>query len=79
MRAWIYGIGHPEGNEQAYLDRYRRHNDEVREYFRSRPDDLLVMDITQGDGWAQLSSFLGTQSPSSEFPNINSRANQSAG
>ena len=75
MRTWIYGVGHPGGNEQIYQDRYRRHNDEVREYFRNRPDDFLVMDITQGDGWEVLCSFLGKQRPVGKFPQINPRDN----
>ena len=75
MRTWIYGVGHPGGNEPIYLDRYLRHNDEVREYFRNRPDDFLVMDITQGDGWEVLCSFLGKQRPVGKFPQINPRDN----
>ena len=31
-----------------FLARYRRHNAEVREHFKDRPNDLLVMDIDAG-------------------------------
>lgn len=41
MRRYIYGVGHPEGNEWVFLERYRRHNDEVRHYFRNRSEDYV--------------------------------------
>ena len=34
FRLWIYGKPDPIGNEELYLSRYRRHNKEVREYFK---------------------------------------------
>jgi len=71
MREWIYGAGSPEGNERIYVDRYERHNREVLEYFRNRQEDLLVMDITQGDGWQKLCPFLGQPLPSTAFPHAN--------
>src|SRR5210317_30486 len=56
MRGWIYGenAGCPEGNEDVYVARYERHNREVLEYFKDRPDDLLVFDLPAGDGWDKL-------------------------
>ena len=73
MRHYIYGVGHPEGNEQAFLDRYRRHNDEVQAYFRHRPEDFLVIDITAGEGWERLCGFLGLEEPDHPFPKLNTR------
>ena len=72
MREWIYGVGHPAGNEDIYVARYERHNREVIEYFADRPDDLLVLKITEGDGWEELSPFLGLPIPEVEFPRANS-------
>ena len=71
MRRWIYGVGAPLGNEDLYVARYERHNREVLEYFRNRPDDLLVMDLSQGDGWEQLCPFLGHGIPFQPFPHEN--------
>ena len=73
MRHYIYGVGHPEGNEEVFLERYRRHNDEVQAYFRSRPGDLLVIDITAGEGWEPLCGFLGLEPPDKNFPKLNTR------
>ena len=73
MREWIYGAGRggPRGNETVYLDRFTRHNRDVLEYFRERPDDLLVMNITEGDGWDKLCPFLGVAGRSRPFPREN--------
>ena len=71
MRQWIYGVGCPEGNESVYLQRYREHNGEVQEYFRNRESDLLIMRITEGDGWNLLCPFLGLEIPDVSFPNEN--------
>jgi sulfotransferase family protein len=71
MREWIYGVGSPVGNEAIYVERYERHNREVAEYFRDRPGDLLLLDITRGDGWDKLCPFLGVSVPSTPFPHEN--------
>lgn len=73
MRQWIYGVGDPAGNEETYRARYTRHNAEVIDYFSSRPDDLLTIRVTEGDGWPELCSFLGVEIPDEPFPHINSR------
>lgn len=79
MREWIYGagLGSPVGNEDLYVERYRRHNREVLEHFAERPDDLLIMDITRGDGWAALCPFLGRPVPHGAFPHSNSASARS--
>lgn len=71
MRQWIYGVGCPEGNEDVYVERYERHNREVLEYFKDRPDDLLTFDLPRGDGWEQLCPFLGADIPNKPFPHAN--------
>ena len=73
MRRWIYGedAGCPEGNEETYVARYERHNREVLEYFRDRPDDLLVMDIPADASWDKLCAFLGHDVPDEPFPHAN--------
>jgi hypothetical protein len=71
MREWIYGVGCPLGNEDVYVARYERHNREVMEHFLSRPNDLLVLRLTDGDGWATLCPFLGEAIPKVDFPQVN--------
>lgn len=71
MRQWIYGAGCPQGNEDIYRARFVRHYQEVRAYFADRPDDLLVLDLTAGDGWEKLCPFLGQDIPAVPFPHSN--------
>lgn len=79
MRRWIYGVGAPVGNEEVFLERYRRHTLEVTEYFDGRDDDLLVMRITEGDGWELLCPFLGQAVPHVPFPRSNRAEDHSPG
>lgn len=71
LHEWLYGKGQLIGNEELYLDRYRKHNQEVKEYFSGRAHDLLVMDLADGDGWASLCGFLGHAVPRQAFPHVN--------
>lgn len=71
MRTWIYGVGNPVDNEEKFKDRYVRHNNEVEAYFRDCPERLLMMNITEGDGWNLLCPFLGREMPSKAFPHAN--------
>ncbi len=71
-RKYIYGAGCPHGNEQAYKERVIEHNKAVLKHFGDRPADLLVMDVTKGDGWDKLCPFLEHPVPPVEFPHSNS-------
>lgn len=73
MRRWIYGdaYGCPSGNESIYLQRYKAHNQAVREYFAQRPNDLLELNLAQGQGWEPLCTFLKEPIPSVVFPHAN--------
>jgi len=71
MREWIYGTGCPKGNEKIYTERFDKHNEEVIDYFKDRPNDLLVLDLSKGDCWDKLCSFLGADIPDIPFPHAN--------
>lgn len=58
-------------NPEKLLNGFERYHKEVNQYFAERPDDFLVMDITEGDGWEKLCGFLGCPVPSIEFPSNN--------
>jgi len=45
--------------------------DGVLEYFKNRPNDLLIFAITEGDGWEKLCPFLGEKRPNTPFPYVN--------
>jgi hypothetical protein len=50
--------GRKDFDAKIFVSRYRRHNHEVREYFKHRPNDLLVMNMDRGAGWKELCAFL---------------------
>ena len=55
---------------------YEAHNRAVREYFKFRPHDLLVICWENGDGWDQLCPFLGVVRPATALPHRNTGAQQ---
>ena len=52
------------------MERYRRHNAEVLEYFKERPRDLLQMDMDNGGSWDPLCSFLDKPIPDVAYPRL---------
>ena len=62
-----------------YFDRMNQfetraaHETEIISYFRKRPNDLLIMNIFEGDGWNELCSFLDVPIPDVPFPHLNKR------
>jgi len=44
------------------------HVAEVKDYFKDRPEDLLIIDVCSGEGFAQLAPFLGAAIPAEPFP-----------
>ena len=70
---WIYGRGKglPMEDKENTIMVYSNHNKEVVHYFRDRPEDLMVVDFTQGGGWDELCRFLGKEIPEVPFPHYN--------
>lgn len=71
QRRILYGLPFPDVSDAQLLERYRRHNAEVRQYFSDRGDDLLEVDWSRGDGWNELCGFVGKPVPSIPFPHAN--------
>lgn len=59
---------------EAYINRYNQHYQNVTEYFKDRPDDLLIHDVR--DGWPKLVKFLGKEEPLIRFPHENKNPNK---
>lgn len=70
MQSFVYGrsASAPAGNKARYLEVYTRHEQDVRDWFKDRPEDLLIMDLERGDGWPALCCFLGEPTPAGDFP-----------
>ncbi|WP_300463366.1 inositol monophosphatase family protein [Desulfobacula sp.] len=58
-------------DEEKFQVGYKRFVNGALEYFKDRPDDLLVIDISKGEGWEKLCSFLGKPTPPIPFPKAN--------
>lgn len=76
--AWNHGVragvrsGEPTASYLvAKMTKYENHNLRVREYFKNRPEDLLVLCWENGDGWGELCSFLSLPIPSEPIPHAN--------
>ena len=55
-------------NKEIMIGHYNRLNQSVIEYFKDRPDDLLVINLAKRGAYERFSSFIGVASPFSEFP-----------
>ena len=79
MHEWIYGQGKslPKDDKAHTLDVYNGHNQAVKDHFKHRPNDLLVVDFTQGAGWEELCAFLGHPVPDMPFPHANNKRKES--
>lgn len=60
-------------DREKFIETYHRHHEDVKKYFHNRPDNLLEMDITAGDGWEKLCPFLGLPVPYQPFRDTNKR------
>ena len=70
---WIFGRGKGlvKDHKENTLEVYRKHIASVHDYFKDRPDDLLVLRLEDGEGWEKLCPFLGKEIPETPFPHAN--------
>ncbi len=61
----------PFFDNEKFTAGYQRFVNEAMEYFKNRPDDLLIIDISAGEGWEKLCSFLNKPIPDLPFPKSN--------
>ena len=52
---------------EGWADEYVEHHRRVAEHFAGRPD-LLVLRVTEGEGYERLCPFLGLPRPAAPFP-----------
>lgn len=72
MRQWMFGkYANPASSANArdtWVKAYHHHNTNVIKHFKNRADDLLILDISSGEGWNELCSFLDKPLPKLSFP-----------
>ncbi len=71
LRACVFGS--LDFNEERFLYVYDFHVKNVKDYFKGREKDLLILDIIRGEGWEKLCPFLGLEIPVDPFPHLNVR------
>lgn len=55
----------------TFLKAFRRHNARVLEFFKDRPEDLLILDVDQPQSWELLCNFLNEPMPVVAYPHAN--------
>lgn len=57
-------------DKRLYLKVYERHNEQIMDYFKYRPEDLLVLHISHPSAMKQLCDFLGLEYQGQSFPHL---------
>lgn len=73
LRQEIYGT--VKFDEQKFSEAYDRHEQDVKQYFKNREQDLLILDITKENSWEKLCNFLQKPIPDQKFPMKNASQN----
>jgi hypothetical protein len=55
-------------NKEIIINHYNFHNQSVMEYFRHRPNDLLVINLAEKGAYAKFCEFIGKLCTREEFP-----------
>ena len=55
-------------NKEKLIAHYEKHNRDILSYFKDRPDDLLVIDVTKDGSYQELVKFLGVEPLYDQFP-----------
>ena len=71
LRMAVYGTCVFNEERLSYV--YDLHYKNVLDYFKDRPESLLVINICDGEGWEKLCPFLGYPITDEPFPSINQK------
>lgn len=69
LRVDVYGA--PFFEKEKYSAAFDNHHNNVIEYFKDRPNDLLILDILGGESPKKLYDFLGHKNPPETFGHWN--------
>lgn len=69
---WVFGATEESPYDKGRcIDSYMRHNHAVERYFKDRPQDLLVINVSQPDAMRRLCDFLGREWKGQQVPHLN--------
>ena len=73
MHEWVFGKGKglPIEDKGHTIEVFNQHTESVLTYFKERPQDLLILDVTTDSNWKTICDFLGVSTPSVPFPHSN--------
>lgn len=72
LRAATYGTYTFSRERLSYV--YDMHHANVLRYFQNRPDDLLILNVCEGEGWEPLCPFLNLPLLQDSFPHVRSKS-----
>lgn len=55
-------------NKEIMISHYNQYNEDVINYFKDRPDDLLVLNLAEPGAYLKFIKFLGCESERESFP-----------
>lgn len=58
-------------NKEMFIEHYKYHNKMVKDYFRFRPDDLLILNLKDDNAYQKLCKFLDRKPLYDNFPWVN--------
>ncbi len=59
LKAINYIYGDSYYDLEVYTNVYNKHNQEVQEYFKNRPEDLLVLNVAEEGSYKKFCNFIG--------------------
>lgn len=60
-------------DKEKFIKGYHEHHSKVLHYFRSRPNDFLILDLKATDKFEKLCLFLNKPRPNVDYPHLNKR------
>ena len=54
--------------KDVLIEHYNSHIKSVKNYFRFRQDDLLILNVAENGAYKRLTNFLGVENNKNEFP-----------
>lgn len=73
-----FGISDTDPYEKTRLvDYYLDHNRMVKNYFEPIPEKLLILNLSESDGYRRFCEFIGVESTQNDFPWLNKTASRS--
>lgn len=72
VNQFVYGINEDNlHDEKKYKSYYLKYNSQIKEYFKNRPNDLLVINLSDSSAMKRLCYFLGIEFTGQVMPHLN--------